>query len=78
MAKIGNRNVKVVKKLNNMESGILYEITRKMMVNGKMGYFLVITNMVTGRHIKISRPMGIQQAYAKYMRATGLDLNYGI
>lgn len=76
--KIGNRNVKVLKKLENKESGIRYEMTRKMMVNGKIGYFLVITNMRTGNHLKISRPLGIQEAYAKYMRATGIDLKYGI
>ena len=77
MAKIGNRNVKVLKAFQNNDGGVLYELTRKTMVNGKIGYFVVVTNVRNGKHIKITNPDGIQNAYAVYMRASGLDLNYG-
>ena len=76
--KIGNRNVKVIRGLVNRDSGIKVELTRKMMINGQIGYFVVVTNIDTGEHIRISRPLGVQAAYGAYMRASGLDLAYGL
>lgn len=75
--KIGNRHVKVLKGFVNSDSGIKVELTRKTMINGKIGYFVVVTNIDTGKHLRISRPVGIQAAYGAYMRATGLNLTYG-
>ena len=77
MTKIGNRNVKVLKAFVNNDSGIKVELTRKMMISGKIGYFVVITNIDNGQHLRISRPVSIQDAYGVYMRASGLNLTYG-
>ena len=77
MTRIGNRNVKVLKAFANNDSGIMCELTRKTMINGKIGYFVVVTDIRTGIHTKITRPSGIQKAYETYMRASGLNLNYG-
>lgn len=75
--KIGNRNVKVLKAFCNNDSGVFVELTRKTMINGKIGYFVVVTRTDTGEHLRISHPSGIQDAYTLYMRASGLNLDYG-
>ena len=75
--KIGNRNVKVLRGFQNYDAGIIVRLTRKTMINGQIGYFVVVTNALTGQHIQIRRPVGIQEAYGAYMRATGLNLTYG-
>ena len=76
MAKIGNKNVKVLRQQLNEVTGILVELTRKMRIDGTMGYYVVATDTNTGYHIAIKGGRGIQDAYQLYMVASGKNLNY--
>ncbi|MCC8047322.1 MAG: hypothetical protein LIP12_17850 [Clostridiales bacterium] len=69
MAKIGNINVKVLKKHENSCIGVKVELTRKMTVAGKIIYAVVVTNMRTGRHFRLWTFDGIQPAFKRYKEA---------
>lgn len=69
MRKIGNINVKVLRKHENKVVGVRVELTRKMTVAGKIIYAVVITNMNTGRHYKIKMFEGIGGAWDLYKTA---------
>lgn len=78
MAKIGNQNVKVLRNYYNAASRILVELNRKMKVNGKIAYFVVVTDTNTGYHTTINEFDGIQKAWQNFMVASGLNLEYTI
>ena len=69
MTKIGNKNVKVLRKHENAITNIRVEMTRKMTVAGKIIYAVVVTNMYTHRHYVIRTFDGIQKAFNFYKAA---------
>ena len=69
MTKIGNINVKVLRKHENDIIGVRVELTRKMTIAGKIIHAVVITNMDTGRHYKIRTFEGIGPAFKLYKDA---------
>ncbi len=69
MARRGNKNVKVLKKHENLIIGTRVELTRKMTIKGVIIYAVVITNMNTGNHYKILTFDGIKAAYDTYKLA---------
>lgn len=76
--KIGNKNVKVLRNFANIDANIGVELVRKMKINGQIGYFIVVSRLDNIHdHIAIREYSGIQRAYASFMRASGLDVNYG-
>ena len=78
MAKIGNKQVKVLRNFANVDANIVVELVRKMRVNGTIGYYTVVSRYDNPhKHIAINEWDGIQKAYASFMRASGLDVNYG-
>ena len=70
MAKIGNKNVKVLRKHENDYIGVRVELTRKTTIDGIIIYAVVVTNMKTGRHYRLWTFGGIQKAYNCYKKAT--------
>ena len=78
MAKIGNRNVKVLRSFANIDANIVVELVRKMRIDGTIGYYTVVSRYDNKHdHIAIRNWKGIQDAYASFMRASGIDVNYG-
>lgn len=78
MCKKGNKNVKVLRVFANVDANIVVELIRKMKINGQISYFTVVSRFDNPHdHINIIEWSGIQRAYASYMRASGLDVNYG-
>ena len=69
MCKIGNKNVKVLRKHENTYIGVRVELTRKTTIDGKIIHAVVVTNMNTGRHYKIWAYDGIKGAYIRYLEA---------
>ena len=69
MAKIGNREVKVLKKHENRIIGIRVELTRKMTIAGKIIYAVIVTNMKTRHHYVIRTFDGIGKAFSFYKAA---------
>ena len=69
MAKIGNINVKVLRKHENSIIGVRVELVRKMTIAGKIIYVVVITNMGTGHHYVIRTFDGIIGAWNLYKAA---------
>ena len=69
MCKIGNRNVKVLRKHENRVIGVRVEMTRKTTIGGKIIYAVLVTNMNTGRHYRVYVYDGIQPAFEKYKAA---------
>lgn len=69
MTKIGNINVKVLRKHENSCIGVRVELTRKTTVAGKIIYAVVVTNMRTGRHFRLWTFDGIQSAFNQYKKA---------
>jgi len=69
MARLGNINVKVLKKHENNIIGTRVELTRKMTIKGVIIYAVVITNMNTGRHYRILTFDGIKAAFDTYKLA---------
>ena len=67
--KIGNKGVKVLKSHINYIIGVRVELTRKMTIDGKIIYAVVVTNINTGRHYRLMTIEGIQKAYAVYKAA---------
>lgn len=67
--KIGNRGVKVLKKHNNFITGVRVELTRKMTIDGKIIYAVVVTNIKTGYHYRLFTFDGIQKAFRVYKAA---------
>ena len=53
MARIGNVNVKVLKKHENYFIGVRVELTRKTTIKGNVIYAVVVTNMDTGNHYRL-------------------------
>ena len=68
--KIGNRNVKVVRKYYNAVTGVLVELTRKMRIDGTIGYYTVVTYDGRRNH-KIMGGAGIDRAWLLYKAAIG-------
>ncbi len=66
MTKIGNRNVKVLRKVQNNYLGIRVEMTRKTTISGKIIYAVVVTNAQTGRHYRLWTYDGISKAWKRY------------
>lgn len=69
MARLGNKNVKVIKKHENDIIGVRVELTRKMTIAGKIIYVVVVTNMGTGNHYKVKVHNGLGDALAYYKAA---------
>lgn len=69
MTKIGNKNVKVLRKHENLYTGVRVELTRKTTIDGRIIYAVVITNMRTGRHYRLWTYDGIQKAFYHYKGA---------
>ena len=69
MARLGNINVKVLRKHENTIIGTRVELTRKMTIKGVIIYAVVITNMDTGYHYRILTFDGIKAAYDTYKLA---------
>jgi len=69
MARIGNKEVKVIKKHENLITGIRVEMTRKTTIAGAIIYAVVITNMFTGWHYKILTFPGMGAALKQYKEA---------
>ena len=67
--RIGNRHVKVLKKHENKLTGVRVELTRKMTIDAKIIYAVVITNMGTGRHYYLETFHGILGAWNTYKLA---------
>ena len=67
--KIGNKNVKVLKKHENMITRVRVEMTRKMTIAGKIIYAVIVTNMTSHRHYVIKTFDGIQDAFNFYKMA---------
>ena len=76
--KIGNRNVKRLKQYFNYATEISTELVRKMKIDGTIAYFVVTTDCLTGRHIRIFEFNGIKKAYENYMVACGLNHDFTI
>ena len=74
--KIGNRNVKVLRARMNEATGILVRLTRKMKIDGTIGYYVVVTDAYTGKHRRIMGGTGIERAWMLYKIASGEDINY--
>ena len=74
----GNANVKNLRSFANIDANIIVELNRKMKINGQIAYFVVTSRYDNPHdHIAIREWKGIQKAYASFMRASGLDVNYG-
>ena len=69
MAKIGNLNVKVLRKHENKIIGVRVELTRKMTINGKIIYAVVVTSLKNGHHYLIRTFDGISGAWKLYKDA---------
>lgn len=69
MTKIGNINVKVLRKHENRIIGVRVELTRKMTIAGKIIYAVIVTNMKTGNHYLIKTFDGISGAWDMYKAA---------
>ena len=69
MARLGNINVKVLKKHENNIIGVRVELTRKMTIKGTIIYAVVVTNMNTGRHYRLLTFEGVGEAYETYKKA---------
>ena len=70
MTRIGNINVKVLRKHENRFIGVKVELTRKTTVRGNIIYAVVVTNMNTGRHYRLwVYEDGIQRAWNRYKQA---------
>lgn len=69
MTRIGNRNVKVLRKHENSIIGIRVELTQKMTIAGKIIHVVVVTNMVTNRHTLIRAFEGLGDAFGFYKAA---------
>ena len=69
MTKIGNINVKVLKKHENRIIGVRVELTRKMTIAGKIIYAVIVTNMNTGAHYRIKTFDGLGRAFQMYKDA---------
>ena len=67
--RIGNRKVKVLRKHENKLTGVRVELTRKMTIDAKIIYAVVITNMSTGNHYYLETFHGIQGAWNTYKLA---------
>ena len=67
--RIGNRNVKVVKKHENDVIGVRVEMTRKMKVDGNIIYAVVVTNINTGAHYRLWTYNRIMDAFNQYKKA---------
>lgn len=66
--KIGNRNVKVLKKAANREIGVKVELTSKMTVAGKIIKAVVVTNAF-GDHIILKTYNNLKDAFETYKKA---------
>ncbi|MDD3337835.1 MAG: hypothetical protein PHS82_03150 [Lachnospiraceae bacterium] len=69
MARLGNREVKVLRKHENSIIGVRVELTRKTTISGKIIYAVIVTNMKTGRHYVVKPFDGIMSAYQMYKDA---------
>lgn len=69
MCKIGNINVKVLRKHENRITGVRVELTRKMTIDGNFIYAVVVTNMRRGNHYFLKTFKGIQPAWNIYKKA---------
>lgn len=69
MTRIGNRNVKVLKKHENAITDVRVELTRKMTIAGKIIYAVVVTKMGSGDHYFLQTYAGLGQAYEMYKQA---------
>ena len=69
--RIGNRGVKVLRKYENRFLNIRAELTRKMTIDGKIIYAVVVTNTRTGERNYLETFHGILGAWNTYKMALG-------
>ena len=69
MMRNDNASVKVLKKHENIMTGIRVELNQKMTMNGKIIHAVVITDMDTGKHKKIYVHNTIGYAFKRYKAA---------
>ena len=69
MMRNNNASVKVLKKHENIMTGIRVELNQKMTMNGKIIHAVVITDMDTGKHKKIYVHNTIGYAFKRYKAA---------
>lgn len=65
----GNRNVKVIKKYENIILGVRVELNRKMTIAGDIIYVVVVTNMDNGYHRIVNVYNNILEAWNFYKDA---------
>ena len=67
--KIGNKGVKVLRKMESRDLGIRVELTSKMTVAGRIIKALVVTNVYTGGHIVLATYDNLKEALKNFKQA---------